>query len=230
MNEEQLRRLMAGAAEPGLDDDVRAAAALVAGHDLVRARRTRYGVVGAAALTALGAALLVPHRSAPASDVVLGCAQGVGTAGAGRVTAGIDGVTLSVDNPTGQVLTVTGGSSSVMALPGSTQVTLPVASGETVRCGGGAPVRLTVEQPSRSGSCASVLTAAAATVESGEISALTRSQLIGLPRGSVVDAPDSTSQLRRVQVRAAGKVVGEALWHELPGGGDWQLESVSRCG
>jgi hypothetical protein len=35
--------------------------------------------------------------------------------------------------------------------------------------------------------------------------------------------------LRRVQVRSAGEVVAEALWHEMPGAGDWQLESLSRC-
>ncbi|MCU1602503.1 MAG: hypothetical protein JWO22_3212 [Frankiales bacterium] len=230
MNEEQVRRLMAGAASPALDDDVRAAAALFAGHQLVRTRRTRHWVLGATALAAVGVVVLIPRPSAPATDVVLGCAQGVGTAGAGLVTGGIDGVTLAVDNPTREVLTVTGGTSSVMALPGTTQVTLPVATGQTVRCGSGAPVRLTVQEATRSGSCASVLTAAAATVENGEISALTRSQLSGLPQGSVVDASDDSTPLRRVQVRAAGKVVAEALWHELPGGGDWQLESVSRCG
>jgi hypothetical protein len=86
-----------------------------------------------------------------------------------------------------------------------------------------------VQHLRRPADCASVGTARAATVQSGEISDLTREQLGRLPVGAVVDASTSSSPLRRVQVRASGEVVAEALWHEMPGGGDWQLESLSRC-
>ncbi|MDX6266197.1 MAG: hypothetical protein QOD70_937 [Frankiales bacterium] len=233
MNEDQLRALLPGAAQPGWDDEVRASSALYAGQSFARARQRRHLLVGAMGVATLGAAtivVLVPHAATPATDVVLGCAAGIGTSGAGLVTGGLDGVTLAVSNPTRQVLTVTGGHSSVLALPGTSQVTLPLSSGtSTIRCGDGSPVRLTVQHLRRPADCASVGTAQAATVQSGEISALTREQLGTLPEGAVVDASSGSSPLRRVQVRSAGEVVAEALWHEMPGAGDWQLESLSRC-
>lgn len=62
------------------------------------------------------------------------------------VTAGVGGVTLTVDNPTAEVLTVRAGGASVLAVPGPSEVTLPLASGQvTVQCGSGTPVALTAQ-------------------------------------------------------------------------------------
>jgi hypothetical protein len=231
VNEEQLRHLLRASAEPRLDDEVRAVTALFAGRS--RQRRTTAGIVVGVAAAALGVGAtisLLPKGSGPATDVVLGCAAGVGTVGRGLVTSGLDGVTLAVDNPTGEVLTVSGGSREVLALPGASQVTLPLASGTTLRCGTGSAVRLTVRHVAATGQCSSVATAGATTVQRGEVSALTRAELGTLPFGAVVDPDGTDGALRHVQVRSAGKVVAEAVWHAMPAVGDWQLESLSRCG
>jgi hypothetical protein len=233
VNDDALRALLAGAATPAYDDDVRASTALYAGHRLVRRRRLRSRVTGAAAAAVLAAGasvVLLPLRSAPATDVVLGCAPGAGSSGAGLATGGVDGVTLSVSNPTSDVLAVTAGRASVLALPGRSAVTLPLPAGTTdVRCGSGDPVRLTVQHLSRQSGCASVATALASQVQTGDPGALTATELGALPTGATIDTTGA-SPLRRVQVRAAGRVLAEAVWHEMPTGSSWQLESISRCG
>ena len=233
MNEQELARLLRGAAEPAWDDEVRASSALYAGQRL-RTRRRRQGAAGAAlALTVLaGAAVvtLLPAPSSPATDVVLGCSPGVGTSGEGVLASGLEGVTLAVSNPTGEVLPVTAGAATVLAVPGSSQVTLPVTAGRTtVRCGSGAPVSLTV-QPVLAARCTLVPAALGSDVERGRLDDLTRARLGALPRGAVVDASSAATPVRHVQVRSAGAVLAEAVWHEMPGDGDWHLESLSRCG
>lgn len=233
MNEQELARLLRGAAEPAWDDDVRAASALYAGQRL-RTRRRRQGAVGAGlSLTVLAAAAVVtllPAPSAPVTDVVLGCSPGVGTAGEGVLAAGAEGVTLAVSNPTHDVLPVRVGSATVLAVPGSSQVTLPLTAGHTtVRCGAGAPVSLTVQR-TVAAPCTRVAAALGTDVERGRLDELTRARLGVLPKGAVVDASSAASPVRHVQVRSAGAVVAEAVWHEMPGEGDWHLESLSRCG
>jgi hypothetical protein len=234
VNADELRALLSGAAAPAWDDEVRASSALYEGHQLVQRRTRRRRVTGLAGAAVLGAAVLValvPHTSTPTTDVVLGCSPGTGTSGAGLATGGVDGVTLAVRNTTHDVMAVTAGGTSVLALPGTSAVTLPLTAGTTsVRCGSGAPVRLTVQHLSRQSGCASVETALASRVESGDLDALTRSQVGALPAGATVDAPSAASPVRRVQVRASGRVVAEAVWHEMPAAGSWQLESISRCG
>jgi hypothetical protein len=230
VNDDQLRRLLQDAAVPTWDDDVRASSALYAGHRAVTRRHRVVGAMGTAVLAAGVVVALLPARETPATDVVLGCEAGTGTTGSGVVTGGVDGVTVAVSNPTHDVLSVVAGGRTVLALPGRSSVTLPLAAGtSTVRCGSGAPVRLTVQHLSAQRACSSVGTALLARVESGALDELTRAQVGALPSGAVVDTSAPGSPVRRVVVRHAGHVLAEAVWREMPTGSSWQLESVSRC-
>jgi hypothetical protein len=232
MNDDDLRRLLRGAADPAWDDEVRASSALFAGQRRVNRRRwqTIGTSVALAAVIGVAVVALAPGTTSPSTDVVLGCAQGFGTHADGVVAAGVAGVTLAVDNPTDQVLPITAGSATVLAVPGRSQVTLPLASGPaSVQCGAGATVRLTVQRLV-AGHCTSVSSAVDASVEQGQLDQLTRDRLGSLPAGSVVDASSVSSPLRHMQVRQGDTVVAEAVWHEMPGAGDWHLESLSRCG
>jgi hypothetical protein len=233
VNEEQLRRLLDQASSTAWDDDVRAQSALFAGQRRVRTRRSREVVVGALVVMVAGAAglvALIPASSTPSTDVVLGCASGAGTGGQdGLVNGGVGGVTLSVHNPTSELQSVTAGAVSVLAVPGTSQVTLPLRAGRsTVRCGSGAPVRLTVQHLSAQSDCTSLDTSLDGLVERGKVDALTLARVGALPADAIVST-SSSDPLQRVQVRAQGRVVAEAVWHELPGQDDWQLESLSRC-
>jgi hypothetical protein len=232
MNDDDLRRLLHGAADPAWDDEVRASSALYAGQRL--AHRRRWQTIGTSVALAVvaGAAVvtLLPGTTTPTADVVLGCAQGTGSHGEGLVAAGVGGVTLAVDNPTDQVLPITAGAATVLAVPGRSQVTLPLGPGRaTVHCGAGATVQLTVQRLVAA-HCTSVSSALDGSIEQGELGQLTRDRLGALPAGAVVDASPVSSPLRHMQVRQGGTVVAEAVWHEMPGDGDWHLESLSRCG
>lgn len=232
MNEDQLRQLLSQASEPAWDEDVRADSALYAGHRVVRRRRRHELVTGAVVLAlagAAGVAVLLPASSTPSATVALGCAQQIGSHGEGVVTGGVGGVTLAVTNPTTDLQSVTGPGFAVLAVPGTSQVTLPLSAGSaTVRCGSGAPVRLTVQHLSSQAHCSSYDTSLEAGVEQGRVEDLTRRKLHDLPAGAVVSTSGS-DPLQRVQVRSAGRVLAEALWHRMPGEDDWQLESLARC-
>lgn len=232
LDDDDLRRLLHDAATTAWDDEVRATSAVYAGRRRLSRNRTRATLAGglAVALVAgFGAVTLLPTGS-PDVSVVLGCAAGVGTQGRGVAAGTSDGVTLSVSNPTSEVLPVTAGGTTAFAVPGTSQVTLPLGTGRsTVRCGTGSSVVVTVQPTQLAGHCTSTSSALSSAVDRGALVDLTRARLGDLPAGAVVDAVTSTSPLRHVQVRAGGAVVAEAVWHEMPGDDDWHLESLSRC-
>jgi hypothetical protein len=231
VNEDALRRLLDAAATPAWDDEVRATSAVYRGRLLRSRRRTLAAAATALTLVVAGGALVqLTLRLQPDTSVVLGCASGVGTQGTGRVTATAVGVTLSVNNPTSEVLPVSAGSATVFAVPGASQVTLPLDAGHaTVRCGEGKAVALTVERLTAS-HCVNVSSALDTLVERGRLVDLTRAHVGTLPVNAVVAAVGSASAVRHVQVRSGGDVVAEAVWHEMPGQDDWHLESLARCG
>ena len=226
------RDLFAHAGEPLVDDEVRALSALYRGRQLVRARRLRRvagGVSSAGLIAAIGGLLVLTPSSSTTVDLVLGCAVGVGNSGNGTVPGGLDGVTLTVENPTATVALVSANGVSALAMPGRTQVTLPLASGAEVRCGRGDPLRLSVRAQPRASECTSVETGPLADVYVGGVGDLTRAQIGGLPNGSIFDEGPSAGARRSVQVHSEGRVVAGAVWHALPVPGTWQLESVTRC-
>ena len=228
MNEDDLRALLHGAAEAGWDDDVRSCSALFAGQTLRRSRLHRRfaGSGSVLAVVAIGTCLiLIPHAAAR-PPLAVSCAGRAGTSG--DITPHLDGVTLAVSNPTGEVLPVVAGGSTAFAVPGLSQVTLPLMAGPVeVRCGSGQPVTVTVHG-SRAASCLTVATTLRA-VERGDLGDLTRDRLTNLPPDAVVEPATGTTAVRRVQVRSQGALVAEAVWHEMPGAGDWHLESLHRC-
>lgn len=231
MTPDELRRLLEDAAEPGWDDDVRASSALYSGRRQVARRRHVRTVLGAGAASAIvgaGVFLALPSTSQPSTNVVLGCGRGAGSAG-GVVSAGPEGVTLAVDNPTDEVLPVISGSSTVLAVPGASSVTLPLGEGSaSVRCGTGAPMALTVQRLVAA-HCVSVTTALDPSVETGSLDDLTVARLGSLPTNAIVDGGDLAAAVRHVQVRENGTVVAEAVWHAMPADGNWHLESLSHC-
>ena len=232
MNEDDVRNVLAGAATAAWDDDVRASSSLYAGRRLLARRRWLARAVGGSVLAMAGAAatvVLLPGSSAPSTQVVLGCTHGVGAHGDGVVTAGVGGVTLSVDNRTSALLAVNAGSATAFAVPGSSQVTVPVGQDPiTVRCGRGDAVRLRVQRVTAA-HCSSVSSALDASIQRGSLDELTRARLGALPDGAVVDTPEPGTPLQRVEVRSGDVLVAEAVWHAMPGTGDWHLESLSRC-
>lgn len=207
--------------EPVLDDEVRALRALHAGR-VRRSSRRRHGAaaVAAAALSVAGVVLLLPS-TAPDTSVVVACAgssgQGVGAAAAG-------GVALHVRNTTTSVQRVSAGSTTALAMPGDSTVTLPLAAGQVdVRCGTGPAVHLTV---AGTGGCRAAQTFADV-VETGPLADLTLARLGAVPAGAVVDT--GSGDRRVVRVRSGDRVIAEAVWHALPGDMDWQLQSLARC-
>jgi hypothetical protein len=224
-----LRELLAMAAEPALDDEVRALSAVYAGKRLRRARRFRQvgAAVGSSALlVAATVALQVPTAVPASAEAVIPCASQVGDGRPVLATGGLDGVTLTVDNPTALVATVTAAGTTALAMPGRTQVTLPLTSGEQVRCGEGAPVRVTFRPGPRTALCTRV---SGGSLRTGSLVELTRRQLGELPQGASVEELPATGPLHRVRVEAGGRVLAEALWHEMPSRDTWQLESVTSC-
>lgn len=234
MTEPDLRALFDNAGQPALDDEVRASSALYKGQRLLHARRVRRAVLGTATLgvvaTSAGLLVLQLDRHAP-SPVVLACSGSHrASAGHGTVTAGLDGVTLTVDNGTSGLAYVTSAGSTAVALPGRTHVTLPIRSGAKVSCGAGAPVQLTVETPEVRGQCEPVPPDPLTSFGAGAVSDLTLARITNVPAGAVLDSIEAFGSLRRVRLRADGKVVAEAVWQEMPVLGSWKLESLNRCG
>lgn len=234
MNEDVLRMLLGEAAVTCWDDEVRTASAVFAGRELVRRRHRRRLASGTAAMALVGGvgfALLdrSPAQSTATTQVALDCSPDSGTARNGLAAQGLSGVTVSVLNRTGSVLPITAGSATALAFPGTSEVTLPLAPGATtLRCGGGAPVHVTV-RPVLAANCVSVSAALDASVDNGPLADLTRDRLGNVPPGATVTTTPSTSPRQHVQVRAGGTLVAEAIWHQMPGAGDWHLESIARC-
>jgi hypothetical protein len=229
---EHLRELFADAAEPRMGDDARVGAVLQAGRELRRRRRALGALAATLLLTAGGVAfrLVALPSEAPRTALVLGCTEDTATRGARTVHGGPAGVSLSVVNTSGGVAEVVAGGTKVLALPGRSVVTLPLASGEsTVRCGRGEAVRVRVPERA-TGACRRQAAGSDADIRSGDLAEQSRAWMGSLPPGArVVDASDDGGPLRRIQVRSHGAVMAEALWHELPGGTTWQLVALARC-
>lgn len=188
-------------------------------------------MTGGAGLVAavVGTAFAVLPAAAPRSTtLVLGCSPGVGSHGTAVVSRGVLGVTVTVSNPTDQLLTVRAGSASVLAVPGDSQITLPVTeSALTATCGSGTPVRLSVRDLNAA-NCLTVGSALTASVQRGQPADLTRAHLDAVPSDASIRTLGSGS-VRRVQVRSGDSVVAEATWHAMPGVDEWHLDSLSRC-
>jgi hypothetical protein len=233
VSDERLRELLALAAEPARDDEVRALSALYAGRRLRRVRRVRQvgATLGSSALVvAATVALQVPTAVPASAEAVVPCSSHTGGGRPVLASGGLDGVTVTVDNPTAVVATVTAAGTTALAMPGRTQVTLPLVSGEQVRCGEGAPVRVTFRPTPRTALCTTTGTVSGGSLWTGSLVDLTRRQLGELPPGAAVTELDPTGPLHRVRVESAGRVLAEALWHEMPARDTWQLESLTICG
>ncbi len=233
MNEAEFRSLLQDTGRGAWDDDVRASAAVYGGRRHLRRFRRRRAVAGGTALVlAVGVGVLVLRTAAPLvqSSVALHCSAGAGPATPGAlVIGGTGGVTLAVSNPTDQVMSVRSAASSAFAVPGTSQVTLPLPAGRSViRCGSGDPVHLTVQAAS-SRPCTRVSSLPGSVVERGRLVDLTRSRLGVLPAGASLRASASGLPLRRVSVLHQGALIAEAEWREMPGDDDWHLESLTRC-
>jgi len=228
---DDLRRLLHDAADSTWDDDVRASAALYAGQRLRRRRQLRGATVATVLCTAITGTVLVLKAPTPTSAVlVLGCTEDLASQGNRTVDGSLSGTSIEVSNSTGGVAEVVANGTSALALPGRSVVTLPLTPGlNTVRCGSGEAVRVRVSDP-KAGACRNAPVGTDSDIQSGDLDQLTRARIGAVsPASAMVDSGGGNGPLRRVQLRSHDAVVAEALWHELPGGAAWQLQSLTRC-